>query len=85
MVLKYDSNEEKWKSMSDEVEENGSQCPKIRIEVNQHLFNLSKKLSVQLVATNDVHYIKKEHAEAHDILTCLQRGMLVADPSRYRY
>tara|TARA_B100000161_G_scaffold247616_1_gene203958 strand:+ start:862 stop:4461 length:3600 start_codon:yes stop_codon:yes gene_type:complete len=54
-------------------------------KVNQHLCNLSKKMSVQLVVTNDVHYILKEHAEAHDILTCLQRGMLVADPNRYRY
>ena len=80
-----DSNEENWKSMSDEVEEKWKSMSKDQNKVNQHLFNLSKKLSVQLVATNDVHYIEKEHAEAHDILTCLQRGMLVADPSRYRY
>ena len=37
------------------------------------------------MATNDVHYINQADAAAHDVLTCLQRGSLVADPSRYRY
>ena len=54
-------------------------------KVNKHLIQLSKATSLPLVATNDVHYIKSEHADAHDVLTCLQRGTLVADPSRYRY
>ena len=52
---------------------------------NQHLIQLAEKTGLPLVATNDVHYINQEHAEAHDILTCLQRNYLVADPNRYRY
>ena len=53
--------------------------------MNENLVKLSNKTGIPLVATNDVHYLNKEHAEAHDVLTCLQRGMLVADPSRFRY
>lgn len=52
---------------------------------NRNLIQLAEKTGLPLVATNDVHYINQEHAEAHDILTCLQRNYLVADPSRYRY
>ena len=52
---------------------------------NRNLILLAQKTGLPLVATNDVHYIRKEHAEAHDVLTCLQRGNLVADPNRYRY
>ena len=53
--------------------------------MNENLIKISNKTGIPLVATNDVHYLNKEHAEAHDVLTCLQRGMLVADPSRFRY
>ncbi len=49
------------------------------------LVEVSKRTGLPLVATNDVHYVKQEHADAHDVLTCLQRGYLVADPNRYRY
>ena len=52
---------------------------------NRNLIALAQKTGLPLVATNDVHYVKQEHAEAHDVLTCLQRGTLVADPNRYRY
>ncbi|MDF7822921.1 DNA polymerase III subunit alpha [Pontiellaceae bacterium B12227] len=51
----------------------------------QNLLEVSKRTGLPLVATNDVHYVRKEHAEAHDVLTCLQRSYLVADPNRYRY
>ena len=52
---------------------------------NELLFQLAERTGLGLVATNDVHYIRKEHAEAHDVLICLQRGDLVADPNRHRY
>ena len=38
-----------------------------------------------MVATNDIHYVKKEDAEAHDILLCIQTGKKVADEDRMRY
>ncbi|MDH3981438.1 MAG: DNA polymerase III subunit alpha [Kiritimatiellaceae bacterium] len=52
---------------------------------NPNIIELSKRTGLPLVATNDVHYIKKDHAEAHDVLICLQRGDMVADTTRHRY
>lgn len=48
-----------------------------------------KKLSVQfgikIIATNDVHFIHAEDAEAHDRLICLNTGKDLDDPTRMRY
>ena len=52
---------------------------------NRNIFKVAEITGLPLVATNDVHYVRKEHAEAHDVLICLQRGDLVADPNRHRY
>ncbi len=52
---------------------------------NKNAIEISKRTGIPLVATNDVHYVRQEHAEAHDVLICLQRGDLVADPNRHRY
>lgn len=50
---------------------------------------LQKKISMEtgipLVATNDVHYIKKEDAEAHDILLCIQTAKTVDEEDRMRF
>ena len=51
----------------------------------RNLLEIARRTGLPLVATNDVHYVRKEHAEAHDVLICLQRGDLVADPNRHRY
>lgn len=45
---------------------------------------LSKKLGVPLVATNDLHYILKEDAEAQDALICIQTGKVLTDLNRLR-
>ncbi len=52
---------------------------------NQNMLEIAKRTRLPLVATNDVHYVRQEHAEAHDVLICLQRGDLVADTTRHRY
>ncbi len=54
-------------------------------KIRENLLRVHEATGLPIVATNDVHYVKKEHAEAHDVLTCLQRSYLVADPNRYRY
>jgi len=46
---------------------------------------LSKKLNIPLVATNDTHYLKREHAFAHDILLCLQTGKTLDEQNRMRF
>ena len=53
--------------------------------VNEGLEALSRKTGIPLVATNDSHYTRKEDAEAHDILLCLQTGTVVSDPKRMRF
>ncbi|MCK5675409.1 MAG: DNA polymerase III subunit alpha, partial [Verrucomicrobia bacterium] len=52
---------------------------------NQNMLEIARRTKLPLVATNDVHYVRKEHAEAHDVLICLQRNDLVADTTRHRY
>ena len=39
---------------------------------------------VQLLATNDVHYVHRDDAEAHDTLLCIQTSALKSDPDRMR-
>lgn len=53
--------------------------------VREQIANLSKELSIPLVATNDIHYLKREHYDPHDVLICLQTGKDRDDPKRLRY
>ena len=53
--------------------------------VNQGLLRLSRDLGMDLVATNDIHYILADDAKAHDILLCIQTGKKVSDENRMRY
>ena len=55
------------------------------IPVNKGLKQLSKDLGVKLVATNDVHYINREDAKAHDVLLCIGTKSNLADPDRMRF
>ena len=51
-------------------------------KVNQVLIKFSKTLGIPLVATNDVHYLKPEDAEAQDILMLINTGAKEDDPER---
>lgn len=53
--------------------------------VNQGLMRLHDETGIPLVATNDLHYVKKEDAAAHDVLLCIQTGKKVSDEDRMRY
>jgi DNA polymerase-3 subunit alpha len=53
--------------------------------VNRHIIELSKKMDLPLVATNDVHYLSKEHAKAHEIMLCIQTGSKLDDPKHFRF
>jgi len=55
-----------------------------QFKVREQLIKFSKELNVPLVATNDVHYLKKEDAEAQDILLCLQNKKKVEDTDRMK-
>jgi DNA polymerase-3 subunit alpha len=54
-------------------------------KVNKVLVDLSKEFGIPLIATNDVHFINEEDAEAHDRLICLNTGTDLDDPTRLRY
>ncbi|KGM94802.1 DNA polymerase III subunit alpha [Clostridium novyi A str. 4552] len=56
-----------------------------QLRVNEMLIELSKELDIPLVATNDVHYIKKEDAKSHDVLLCIQTGKTLDDEDRMKY
>jgi len=52
--------------------------------VNPLLIKLGRKLDIPLVATNDVHYLKKEMSHAHEVLLCLQTQNTLEDPKRMK-
>ncbi len=52
---------------------------------NRGLVAIAKKLGLPLIASNDVHYLKPEHAEAHEVMLCMQTGTTMSDPKRLKY
>ena len=56
-----------------------------QIIVNQKLVQLSRKLGIKLVATNDAHYLKKEDSYNHEVLLCIQTGKRMTDEDRMKF
>ncbi len=46
---------------------------------NRFLIELARKNNLKLIATNDVHYMRKEDAEAHEVMLCIQTGARLAE------
>ncbi|MHC5137924.1 MAG: DNA polymerase III subunit alpha, partial [Planctomycetota bacterium] len=66
------------------------------LEIQQHandeypdlmnkMIELAEEMGVQLVATNDVHFLNEDDFEAHDALCCINTGRKVTDPERMTY
>lgn len=53
-------------------------------QVNPHLIAIARKLELPLVATNDVHFERKEDAESQDVLVCIQTNKKISDPDRLK-
>jgi DNA polymerase-3 subunit alpha len=53
--------------------------------VRPEIIRLAERTGLPLVCTNDCHYLKKEHANAHDALLCIQTGKTLKDTDRMRY
>ncbi|MFA4915716.1 MAG: DNA polymerase III subunit alpha [Syntrophales bacterium] len=53
--------------------------------VNTGLLEISRELSIPLVATNDCHYLNREDVEAHEALLCIQTGKTLENPDRMRF
>jgi DNA polymerase-3 subunit alpha len=54
-------------------------------QANRLLAELSKETGIPLVATADLHYLRREDAEAHDALLCIQTGKKLSDINRMRF
>ncbi|MCD6224315.1 MAG: DNA polymerase III subunit alpha [Deltaproteobacteria bacterium] len=65
-----------------EVQENGIE---LQDRVNRTLLEMSRRLSIPLVATNDCHYLNREDSRAHEILLCIQTGHTINDNDRFRF
>ncbi len=53
--------------------------------INPQLVRLAKEIGVGLVATNDIHYVKKEDAKYQDVLMCIQMQKTVEDDDRMKF
>jgi len=65
-----------------EIMENGIPEQK---KANEGLLELSRRLSIPLVATNDCHYLNRQDAEAQEVLLCIQTGKTLRDVDRMRF
>ncbi len=65
-----------------EVQNNGIE---IQNRVNDALLDMSRRLSIPLVATNDCHYLDPQDVHAHDVLLCIQTGKTIHDADRFKF
>lgn len=54
-------------------------------KTNPEIAAIAREHGIKLVATNDVHYLEKSHAHAHDALICIGTASLLDDDKRKRY
>ena len=52
---------------------------------NAGIYELAEKTGTKVIATNDVHFVRKEDGPAHDRLICLTTNADIDDPDRMRY
>ncbi len=52
---------------------------------NAVLPKIAKDLGVGLVAANDVHFLRRDDHDAHDVMLCIGTGKMVQDEARMRY
>jgi DNA polymerase-3 subunit alpha len=53
--------------------------------VTEGMLRLGQELGLGVVATNDAHYLRREDAEAHDVLLAIGTGSDLDDPKRFRF
>ncbi len=53
--------------------------------VNPKLIEIARRLDLPLVATNDIHFARREDAESQDVLVCIQTNRKVSDPDRLKF
>ena len=75
-----------------EVQQHKTEIPGQSQEVYEHqmvanegIYALAEKTGTKVIATNDVHFVRKEDGPAHDRLICLTTNTFVDEPDRMRY
>ncbi|MGD2279296.1 MAG: DNA polymerase III subunit alpha, partial [Candidatus Omnitrophota bacterium] len=53
--------------------------------LNERIVKLARELDIQMVATNDVHYLTREDAKAHEALLCIQTQTTLDDPNHMKF
>lgn len=56
-----------------------------QLRVNEAIISLAKKTDTKIIATNDIHFVEAEHADAHERLVCLSTGKKISDSGRMNY
>ena len=67
------------------VERANHEAYDMQCKVNEKLVEFARKHNVELICTNDVHFVDEKDAEAHDRLICLSTGKDLDDPKRMLY
>ena len=57
----------------------------VQEKVNPELIRIARKYNIKIIATNDVHFVNEEDAEAHDRLICVSTNKFLTDEKRMRY
>ena len=65
-----------------ELQDHGLEKQKLS---NPVLIEVAKELGIKMVITNDSHYLKKEDADWHDTLLCIQTNALKEDTNRFSF
>ena len=53
--------------------------------LNEQLLRLAPEAGLPLVATNDLHYVRRTQSEAHDVLLCVGTGNNLDTPGRMKF
>lgn len=56
-----------------------------QVIVNRGLITLAKKIGIEMVVTNDCHYLNKEDSYSHEVLLCIGTGKKMSDLDRFRF
>jgi DNA polymerase-3 subunit alpha len=54
-------------------------------QLNQLLYQMHRDLGIEMVVTNDLHYVDADDAGSHDVLLCIQTGKQLDTPKRMRF
>ena len=53
--------------------------------INVGVRELCRRAGLRSVVTNDVHYLHRSHAAAHEVMLAIQAGTVMSDPKRLKY